>query len=144
VEFALANHHPVRLPRKGFPSVELRSQLLLLHLGIAEEKGGRFGVAEAKHFGALAAEDGDRNARAVPAEELAAYDCCGNPSAFEVGPDLLRQETVIPLRDVSRGEYGFEHARNGKRALQTARDGKCTALVYLYRLALYERLFYAF
>ena len=44
---------------------------------------------------------------AVPAEELAVDDRCGNASTFEVRPDLLRQEAVVPLRDVSRGEYGF-------------------------------------
>src|SRR5262249_15923640 len=125
----------VRLPGERFPSVELRAELLVrLHLRRAEEESGRFGIPEAEHFARRAAEDRDRHALAVPAEELAVNQGCGDASTFEVRPDRLRQEAVVPLRDVSRGEYWFEHARQITCACKSSRDGKSTRTVYLCSL----------
>src|SRR5438270_171286 len=99
VELVVDDQDAVRFPCERVPTVELRLRLLLrAHFRSAYQVSRRFGVPETENLVAVAAEDRDRDARAVPTEKLVFDVCRRNPSTFEVLPDLLRQEAVVPLR----------------------------------------------
>src|SRR5207244_3102260 len=85
------------------------------------------------HF-SLAAEYRDRDALAVPAEELAVDDRIGDAATLKVMPDLLRQRLVVLLRAKPRA-VGECHAPHGMRVRGSRLEAMHPIRRYWYHVA---------